>query len=255
MSITVTLPADTKTPGTAGHTSDHNAIVDAITTIANAAVNGTSSGDTVTLATATPGTPSAGTSVLYSSSGGTPQAKLDSGLAGSLSPSQSDLTTFTVTAAANTQFSKQWSIPANDASAGTVYRLTVWGSGTQGSTQQTFTPTPVLDSTVLVGGNRTTVPSTLIAISTSFNFRIIYELLILTTGAGGTALPSLTVEITQNTANPTTAQTMTLTAGPAASSSIDTTGARTMSCDLTWGSTTGAPTATSKFSLFERLGA
>lgn len=254
MPITVTLPADTKTPGTVGHTSDHNTIIDAITTIAAAAVNG--SGDTVTLAAAAPGTPSAGTSVLYSSvATGTATVKLDSGLAGSLSPSQADLTTFTVTAAANTQFSKQWSIPANDASAGTVYRLTVWGSGTQGSTQQTFTPTPVLDSTVLVGGNRTTVPSTLIAISTSFNFRIIYELLILTTGAGGTALPSLTVEITQNTGSPTTAQTMALTAGPAASSSIDTTGARTMSCDLTWGSTTGAPTATSKFSLFERLGA
>jgi hypothetical protein len=42
----ITVPADTKTPGTAGHTSDHNTIVDAITTIANAAA--ATAGDTFT---------------------------------------------------------------------------------------------------------------------------------------------------------------------------------------------------------------
>jgi hypothetical protein len=42
----VTVPGDTKTPGTAGHTSDHNTIVDAITTIANAAA--ATAGDTFT---------------------------------------------------------------------------------------------------------------------------------------------------------------------------------------------------------------
>ena len=254
MPITITVPADTKAPSNTNHTFDHDVISDALTTLAAAAVNG--SGDTVTLAAASPATPSAGTSVLYSSvATGTPQAKLDSGLAGSLSPSQTDVATFTVTAATNTQFSKLWSIPVNDAAAGTVYRLTLWGAGTQGSTQQTFTVTPVLDSTVLVGGNRTTVPSTLVAISTSFNFRVVYELLVLTAGAGGTALPSITVYVTQNTGSPTTAQTMTITAQPGSASAIDTTASHTMSLDLAWGSTTGAPTATSKGSLFERLGA
>jgi hypothetical protein len=46
MSITVTLPTDTKVPGAAGHTSDHNTIVDAVQAIANAAAN--TAGDTFT---------------------------------------------------------------------------------------------------------------------------------------------------------------------------------------------------------------
>lgn len=263
MGIAITLPADTKTPGSAGHTSDHNAIVDAVTAAFLNAFN-ISTGDTVTppsefdggvyLGTVNPATPASGKSVIYSTSVGTPQVKYDSSLAGSIPATQTDVGTFTVTAAANTQFSKLWSVPANDANIGTVYRLTLWASGTQGSTQQTYTVTPLVDSTVLVGGNRTTVPSTLIAISTSFNVRAIYELLVLTTGAGGTVLPSIKVEITQNTGTPTTAQSMTIIAGPAASNSFDTTVSHTLSFDVSWGATTGAPTTTSKGTMFERLG-
>lgn len=46
MGITITVPADTKTPGTAGHTSDHNLISDALTTLGAAAAN--TAGDTFT---------------------------------------------------------------------------------------------------------------------------------------------------------------------------------------------------------------
>lgn len=262
MPITVTLPTDTKTPSTAGHTTDHNIIVDGITALGAVAFN--LAGDTVsglsefdggiTFGTAAPGTPASGKAVIYSSSAGSIQAKNDSGISGSLSPSQSDVGTFTIVATGNNQFSKLWSIPANDASIGTVYRMTLWSGGTQGSTQQSLTVTPVLDAAVLIGGNRTSFPTTIITASTSFNCRAVFELLILTTGVSGTCIPSITVYLTQNTGTPADANSMTITAGPAASSTIDTTASHTLSFDAGWGATTGAPTITSKGTFFERLG-
>src|SRR5487761_1139843 len=58
MPITVTLPRDTKAPGNTGHTTDHNTIVDAITTIANAsgALDATAS-DIAALGTQAAGSP------------------------------------------------------------------------------------------------------------------------------------------------------------------------------------------------------
>jgi hypothetical protein len=256
MTIVITVPADTKTPGSAGHTSDHNLIVDALTALATSAAN--TAGDTftggVTLAASAPGTPAAGASVQYSTAG-VPQVKLDSGLAGSLSPSQTDATNFVVTSAAagGVQFSKQWAIPANDPNAGTLYRLTLWGAGTQGSTQQLLTPIPLLDATAAVGGGRTAVISTLVAISQPFNIRLVYELLILTAGAGGTTLANCTVEVTQNVGTVPLSQTISFTTSGAPA--IDTTASHTFSFNAGWGSATGAPTVTSKGSLFERLGA
>lgn len=46
MAITITVPADSKTPGTAQHTSDHNVISDALTTLGSSAAN--TAGDTYT---------------------------------------------------------------------------------------------------------------------------------------------------------------------------------------------------------------
>lgn len=77
MAITITVPADTKTPGTAGHTSDHNLMSDALTTLGASAAN--TAGDTFTgLLTAgagakvnnisTPSTPTGG-AVFYGVSG------------------------------------------------------------------------------------------------------------------------------------------------------------------------------------------
>lgn len=77
MSIAVSLPLDTKTPGTAGHTTDHNIIVDAVTTLSTSAA--ATAGDTFTglltaaanvkvSNTAAPGTPSGGAQ-LYAAGG------------------------------------------------------------------------------------------------------------------------------------------------------------------------------------------
>lgn len=47
-------------------------------------------------------------------------------------------TTGPISATSATAITKAWSIPANDAVAGTTYRLSTWGSGTQSSTPRTL---------------------------------------------------------------------------------------------------------------------
>jgi hypothetical protein len=69
VSITITVPADTKTPGSAGHTSDHDLMSDALTTLGASAAN--TAGDTFTgLLTASANVKVSNTSAPATPSGG-----------------------------------------------------------------------------------------------------------------------------------------------------------------------------------------
>lgn len=167
---------------------------------------------------------------------------------------QTDHTILTATAAANTAVTTAWPIPANDAQVGTVYRLKAGGYGNQGSTAETL-KAQLTFMGVNVGSD--TLASTFMPISTQFLWRFEGEVTVVTTGSSGTARASgefkvwelngpstFTMIIGQHAAIP-----------PAADSTVNTTTAQTMSLGLTWGSTTGAPTATGAWSTLARVGA
>lgn len=262
MPITITVPADTKTPGTAGHTSDHNVIADALATLGTKALS--ADGDVVTLVTATPATPAAGMSVLYASSAGTPVAKLDSGYSGAVAlGSPADHSSHAATAATATAITAAWTIPANDAVAGTLYRLTFAGFGTWGSTQQALNVLVLVDGTnVMAGAGSGQVAATEFAINTTVWIRGVAEVLIVSTGAGGTMTVSLeyTVSVRGAAALTGTAATnsvsvVNLNSVTGGTNALDTTASHTLAAAAAWASTTGAPTVTGTQSFLERLGA
>jgi len=178
----------------------------------------------------------AGSAEIIAGAGG-----LHAGLSGYINFSPAaDFTNFTVTAASFTQCSKNWSIPANDPQVGTVYRLTVEGSGTQGSTAQTLT-----FALGVSAGNEASAGllNTFAAASTNFTFKVVFEVTFITTGSSGTADISTQVQGKNGVAT-----------GFTTAVAFDTTSAVTLKAQAEWGSTTGAPTFTSYHSVLERIG-
>jgi hypothetical protein len=250
MGVTVTVPADTKTPGTAAHTSDHNLIVDAITALSTGVADTISEfGAGVLLDTATPSTPASGKSVLYSSSNGQPQAKSDTGMSGSLPYTASDGQVFTVTTAAagGAQASHGWVVPGNDAAVGTIYKIKAWGGGVQGSTAQNLT----FSVNGLTTANRASslLVATVITLSLTFDWMLEIIVQVVTTGAGGTANVNLAGSIQAH--GGTQQQAL---AGNNGGTGYNTTASATLQLMLQWASTTGAPTAHCDGSYFERIG-
>jgi hypothetical protein len=149
-----------------------------------------------------------------------------------------DFTTYTVTAAAYTQCSKAWTIAAGDPKAGTIYRLTVEGLGTQGTpTQETLAFETSLGLGVAITNQ------TFAGAAAAFGWKVVTEWAVISTGAGGTA----------NVALNSTAGAMP-NGGFNAAVSFDTTVVQTLELMAKWGATAGAPTMTSYHSYLERLG-
>jgi len=250
LGVTVTVPADTKTPGTAGHTSDHNVIVDAITALS------TSVNDTVTefgagvlLDTATPGTPASGKCVLYSSAQGTPTVKSDSGLASPLPAVQTDATVFSLTnPLAFAAISKAWTIPAGDASAGTVYSIEMNINGLW-EASGAFNIGWQLDAT-----NTNFVPVAAAAFTAAHNYTGVFRfyLQVLTTGAGGTHQVYADGTLSDTTAARLPATSLTLNA--INTGSIDTTVSHTLAIIADFSATNASQTVKSTGSIFKRLG-
>lgn len=156
MPITITVPADTHIPGDTGHTTDHNTIADALTTLGNNAAN--VAGDTFT-------GPLVCSSTLAVTGASTLTGGLvspHSALAGWPDMSTVDTTNYTANTTGFLQFSKAVSIPAGDAQTGTTYVLEAWGIGTCGSTATTFS----VEMTAGSGGSVTATFSP----TTSFTF-------------------------------------------------------------------------------------
>lgn len=170
------------------------------------------------------------------------------GMSGILPITQGDHSTFTVTAAASTQASAAWSIPANDAAVDTWYRLTVLGAGTQGTTAQTLQISAALNGAAIKSA---TMPA--ITISLAFRFRVVIDFHIQAVGAGGKM--EVTGHGIYGGGSPAVNGEGVLGSTGAGGEAINTTVANTVQLNLNWGSTTGAPTITTFASLFERLGA
>jgi hypothetical protein len=118
-----------------------------------------------------------------------PQVILPSGFTGVIPATLSDSTTFTATQTTVRQLSNAYSLPANDAAANTIYRLTVWGNGTQGGTARNAS----WSVTIGASGNGVSTVSVIAlgvagsawAAGVSANFRAVIELQCTAAGASG----------------------------------------------------------------------
>jgi hypothetical protein len=164
----------------------------------------------------------------------------------------SDQTHITITQAAFTVCTLQWGL-GNDPRAGTVYRLTTWGLGTWGSTQQALNFRGNITGGSGLG--QINFGAGLLPVSTAFNWKVIQEIQILTTGSSGTWAASLTAFVTVGAGNilPGTAANNSAAGTRMGSGSVNTT-TWELWIEADWGSTTGAPTLTSQGSILERIG-
>jgi hypothetical protein len=165
-------------------------------------------------------------------------------LAGSLRLTQqtADFTHYVVTQASTQQASKAWSIAANDAKAGTKYRLTTDISGTQGSTQQKLVFQDPNGNAIC------TLTPTFVGVSAAFGCKVIMEVTVITAGASGTC--DINIWAVASGANVTGAVCVGWTTGV----TLDTAAAWTLEQQAWWGATTGGPTLTSYQSQYERIG-
>jgi hypothetical protein len=154
-----------------------------------------------------------------------------------------DYTTFTVTASSVQQCTKAWSIPANDAQAGTQYRLTLAGNAVQGSTQQAL-----FFETYTGAFAQCAFGATLVAINAPFNWRLVLEATVISTGSSGTAHFMLN-GIAAGGDIPGQA-----IVGLGVAQAFNTTAPFSLAVGCYWNSTTGAPTTTTRVSMLERLG-
>lgn len=159
---------------------------------------------------------------------------------------QADATSHTVTAAALADLSSVYVIAANDAAVSTAYRLTAFGQGTWGSTQQNLVVQATLGSTSL---GSATVASTVFSISTAFRWHIQLDLVVATTGSSGSAVGALKGSLF-NTGTGTQASSPVACGG---SVTMNTTIANNFKLQANWASTTGAPTLTCLATMFERV--
>lgn len=189
----------------------------------------------------------------------TPSAGLQSGYKGALSIAQADATPHTVvTATAPAQLSKVWPVPANDAQALTVYRLTASGTATWGTTQQTL----AFSLSALGVANFASLPigATEFTVGLSLQWRLVADVVVVTPGSPATIKGGISLEIGVAGANELTQVNTNQSAGGFAShnganATAVTTTNQNVTLQAVWGSTTGAPTITCDYSYFERLGA
>jgi hypothetical protein len=152
--------------------------------------------------------------------------------------------------------STTYTIAANDAAVGTIYRITCWGTGTWGATQQKLTLGIALAGTVLTP--QPIIASTALAASAAFSWRAVIELQCISTGATGTWSASISGVITQTANNilPGTAADNTIPfTGNTGTSDVtqDTTASISVALQALWASVIGGPTITGVSTYRERL--
>jgi hypothetical protein len=174
------------------------------------------------------------------------------GFAGTLPLTQVDTSIFTVTQATSTQLSKAWTIPANDAQAGTAYRLTVSGAGTQGTTVETLTfqllAFGVAFASFIVGGSE-------FPVSTPFEFTLICMIAFSSTISAKAAIIG---NLSVSTGNQLTVGGTVNASGGfgqwTGATAVTTATAGSMQLQAKWASAGVACTIASGMSIFERLG-
>nr|UXE44743.1 hypothetical protein Hi04_10k_c361_00007 [uncultured bacterium] len=165
---------------------------------------------------------------------------------------QADTTTTTVTAATQTRLSTAYTIAANDAQAGTVYKLIAMGSGTQGSTAQTLAIR--LNTVGGAGLNAYTIASSFAVISHNFRWHVESVITIPSTGAA--VKPILfTRGMTFDATGGSLITSFMNEYDSSGGTTIDTTNSWGLQFECAWGSTIGSPTISCLATVFERGGA
>ena len=158
-----------------------------------------------------------------------------------------DVTTITVTAAAFTRITNSWSVPASDARTGTTYRLSAWGTGTQGSTAQTLSFELTAFGVTAAG---TGFPAAFAGVSVAFGWNVTGTVQVVSTGAG-TAVVEYNYTVTIKAAG---ASASSVLSGFGSTTAGTTTAAENLFYSVQWGAVVGAPTITCTGSVFERVG-
>jgi hypothetical protein len=158
-----------------------------------------------------------------------------------------DVTTITSTFAAFTRITNSWPVPADDARTGTTYRLSAWGTGTQGSTAQTLSFELTAFGVTAAG---TGFPATFAGAGLAFGWNVTGTVQVTATGAG-TATIQYNYTVTIKAAG---ASASSVLSGFGSTSAGTTTTAENLFFSVQWGSATGAPTITCEGSVFERAG-
>jgi hypothetical protein len=154
-----------------------------------------------------------------------------------------DYTTYTVTAGSVTQCTKLWNIPANDAQAGTQYRLTVFGTGTQGSVARAL-----VFQFYSINQAQCTFVSTFASANSAFDFRMVCEVTVVSTGTSGSANYSIQGSAGGSNLASTACQ------GLNAAFAYNTQSAFSLGLGSWWNPNTSSPTMTTQISMLERLG-
>ena len=202
---------------------------------------------TVADSAAVPNTPANGFSLF--SLAGVAQLLGDSGLTGAVPSTKTDTSSNTVTQATTTQLSGQFTVPANDANAGTCYRLKAAGFGTWGSTQQALTLIQILGGANI---NQVLFTNTDFAASDPFDWEIEMTTIVVTTGSSGTCRGLIAATLNKNNAGVTSANSV-RGIRQAGGVTFNTTVSRTIQVNALWNATTGAPTITCDRTTFERI--
>jgi hypothetical protein len=162
-----------------------------------------------------------------------------------------DTTSTTVTAAALTNLSTPYVIPAGEADyAGVAYELCCAGVGTQGSTQQ------ILTFQMYINGNLAFAPAlaaTVMSANQSFNYSLCMKL----TSSDGVSLWSAdllgAVVESSTTLSPGTAGSQAVPLASAGGHTAAISSAITVAIQCKWGSTTGAPTITNQKTTWRKI--
>lgn len=163
---------------------------------------------------------------------------------------QPDQSVIPVVATSNSPVTTAWSIPANDAQAGTVYRLKAGGYGVQGSTQETLR---IQLSFMGLNIGSDTLPATVIPASAQFEWTFEGTVSVVSNGAAGKARATGEFKIWELNGPASDVLIVGQHTG-VADSTVNTTVAQTMSLGASWGSATGAPTITGAWSTLARVG-
>lgn len=167
-----------------------------------------------------------------------------------------DANNTTVTQTTATNLSTAYTIPASDAAAGTAYRVTCWGYGTWGSTQQVLKFAAALAGVVI--GSEPAIASTAFSASAAFRWKAVLIVKCTATGTNGTwsmCLDGVLAESANAELPGTAADNVVPFVGTTGSTDVtqDTTAANTIAVQAFWASTTGGPAITCTDTFRERL--
>jgi len=168
-----------------------------------------------------------------------------------------DTAVTTVTAAAASNLSTVYVIPANDMAVGVAYEIACGGDGAQGSTRQNLQFNAGIAGASV--GFSVVIDSTALAVSALFRWEAEIALIPVTIGAAGTYMTRIRGCVTNSANNliPGTAANNSIPFGGhnlATGTGLDTTVAQNFALRCQWGSVTGAPTITNRSTVFKRYG-